>query len=303
MHKLDWDDLQIIIAVARTGSASRAASAIGFNHATVLRRIDAFEKNHNVTLFERQPTGMRPTQACEALLLAARPIDDAVIEIRHTILGQDLKLSGPIRLTTTDSIANHVLVEPLRSFRERHPEIVIDLLITNTRVDLVRLGADISIRPSRNPPKQLIGRNVAPMSFAIYATPALAKAHPDPFSPDTVWIGIHHDLANSPAFNWMGEIETRNPIAARVNTFVAARDLVAADMGIAVLPCFLADRDDRLIRLAPPQDELETSIWVLTPRNLAKSARVRALSDHLLRALKKQRDLFTGKTGKHADLP
>jgi DNA-binding transcriptional LysR family regulator len=101
----------------------------------------------------------------------------------------------------------------------------------------------------------------------------------------------------------MGEIETRNPIAARVNTFVAARDLVAADMGIAVLPCFLADRDDRLIRLAPPQDELETSIWVLTPRNLAKSARVRALSDHLLRALKKQRDLFTGKTGRHADLP
>lgn len=303
MHKLNWDDLQIILAVARTGSASRAATALDLNHATVLRRIDAFEKSHNVTLFDRQSSGMRATSACEDLLAAARPIDDAILEIRHTILGQDLKLSGPIRLTTTDSIADHVLIEPLCMFRDQHPEIVIELLITNTRLDLVRLGADISIRPSRNPPKQLIGRNVAQMNFAIYAAPDRLEADANPFSPDVPWIGIHHDLANSPVFNWMTDIENRNPIAARVNSFVAARDLAVAGMGVAVLPCFLADLDTRLVRLAPPLDELGTSVWVLTPRNLAKSARVRALADHLVRALKKQRFLFAGATAADIEEP
>ena len=294
MHKLNWDDLQIVLAVARSGSASRAAATLGLNHATVIRRIDAFEKSHSVTLFDRQPTGMRATPACKQLLAAARPIDDAILEIRQSILGQDLKLAGSIRLTTTDSIADHVLIEPLSTFRDAHPEIAVDLLVTNTRLDLLRLDADISVRPSRNPPKQLIGRNVATMAFATYATPTLAERHPDPFAHEAVWIGIHHDLANSPVFNWMTEIESRNPIAARVNSFVAAREMAAAGLGIAVLPCFLADRDDRLVRLAPPPAELDTSIWVLTPRNLGKSARVRALADHLVRALKKKQALFAG---------
>jgi DNA-binding transcriptional LysR family regulator len=151
VHKLKWDDLQIILAVARSGSASRAAASLELNHATVIRRIAAFEKANGVTLFDRQPTGMRATPACEALLEAARPIDDAILEIRQNILGQDLKLAGAIRLTTTDSIAHEILVPPLRSFRERHPEITLDLLITNTRLDLLRLDADLSIRPSRDP--------------------------------------------------------------------------------------------------------------------------------------------------------
>jgi DNA-binding transcriptional LysR family regulator len=111
MHKFNWDDLQIILAVARTGSASHAAASVGINHATVLRRIDAFENGHNVTLFDRHPSGMRPTPASETLLAAARAIDHATIEIRRTFLGQRLKLSGPIRLTATDSIVDHILIE------------------------------------------------------------------------------------------------------------------------------------------------------------------------------------------------
>jgi DNA-binding transcriptional LysR family regulator len=132
------------------------------------------------------------------------------------------------------------------------------------------------------------------MNFTVHATPHLAEAHPNLFSPDTVWVGIHHDLANSPVFNWMSEIEDRNPIAARANSFVAARELAAAALGFAVLPRFLGDLVDRLVRLAPPPADLERSIWVLTPGNLGKSVRVRALSDHLVRSLKKQRAVLAG---------
>ena len=294
VHKLKWDDLQSILAVARSGSASRAAASLELNHATVIRRIAAFEKANGVTLFDRQPTGMRATPACEALIEAARPIDDAILEIRQNILGQDLKLAGAIRLTTTDSIADEILVAPLRAFRERHPEITLDLLITNTRLDLARLDADLSIRPSRNPPKQLTGRNVARMAFAAYASKDRAPQRPEPFASEAVWIGIHHDLANSPVFAWMAEIERRNPIAAHANSFVAARELAAAGMGFAILPCFLADNDQRLTRVTPPIDELNMSVWVLTPRNLGRSARVRALSDHLVRHLKKHERRFAG---------
>jgi DNA-binding transcriptional LysR family regulator len=225
---------------------------------------------------------------------AARPIDNAILKIRQNILGQDLKLAGAIRLTTTDSFADEILVAPLRVFRARHPEITRDLLITNPLLDLLRLDADLSIRPSRNPPKQLTGRNVARMAFAACASKDGANARPEPFASDAVWIGIHHDLANSPVFACMAEIKRRNPIAARANSFVAARELAAAGLGFAILPCFLADNDPRLGRITPPISEFDMSVWVLTPGNLGRSARVRALSDHLVRHLKKRERLFAG---------
>ena len=168
-HKISWNDLQIVLAVAEHGSASQAATLLGINHSTVIRRINDFETTHNVRLFERHPTGLKPTTAGASLLEAARPIEGAVINIEREILGQDLKLEGPIRVTSTDSVADHILTPHLKSFHEAHPAITIDLIVTNTRLDLPRLDADVSVRPSRNPPADLIGRNVSGMAFTIYA--------------------------------------------------------------------------------------------------------------------------------------
>ena len=301
-HRIKWNDLQIVLAVAEQGSASKAAILLSLNHSTVIRRINEFETVHSVKLFERHPTGLQPTRAGTAMLEASRPIVGALYNIEREILGQDMKLEGLIRVTTTDSVATGLLVPHLKSFRAAHPAITLDLIVTNTRLDLPRLDADLSIRPSLNPPADLIGINVSRMSFTIYAeTAALPgwQALPDDEQP---WIGISHDLKNSPAASWMEQIESNGQVVARGNSFVTTQHLAANGLGLAILPCFLGDADPRLSRVAPPIKSLQTQLWVLTHRDLRNSARVRALSDHLARALRRQRPALEGETTTVASL-
>jgi DNA-binding transcriptional LysR family regulator len=295
-HRLRWNDLQIVLAAAEHGSANQAAGLLGINHSTVIRRINAFEKDHGVKLFERHPTGLKPTQAGQALLDVSRPIEGAVLKIEREILGQDLKLEGLITMTTTDSIADRILPPHLKTFRDANPAITIDLIVTNARLDLPRLDADLSVRPSRNPPEDLIGRKVSGMAFAIYAETESHRVWQKQATNEQPWIGISHDLKNSPVDAWMQRIEQGRQIVTRSNSFVTARELAASGIGFAILPCFIADADPRLLQIERPLKELETNVWVLTHKDLRNSARVRALSDHLARALHRERDLLEGRS-------
>ncbi len=294
-HKIRWDDLQVVLAVAEHGSASRAAAALGINHTTVIRRVGAFEKSHGVQLFERHPTGLRPTSAGHNLLDATRSIETVVTGIERQILGQDQKLEGPIVLTTTDSIANGVLYPLLETFHLKFPKITIDLVVTNARLDLPRLDADLAVRPSRNPPEHLVGRNVTGMAFTVYGEARALERWARAPGEARPWIGISRDLKNSPVDAWMQPIEASGCVVARANSFVAARELAASGIGLSVLPCFYGDPDKRLVRTEPPQPELDTQVWILAHRDLRNTARVRALSDHLARGLRRQRDLFEGR--------
>lgn len=302
VHKIRWNDLQIVLAVAQHGSASRAANLLGINHSTVIRRINDFEANHSVKLFERHPTGLKPTRAGRSLLEASQPIEGAVLNIEREILGQDLKLEGLIRVTTTESVADHILIPHLKTFREAHPAITIDLIVTSTRLDLPRLDADLSVRPSISPPNDLIGRNVSRMSFAMYAQIQAYEQWQRLPKEQIPWVGVSHALENSPVAGWLKSLRLEHQIATRGNSFVTLREMAANGLGFAVLPCFLGDRDDRLIRVEPPPKELNTFVWVLTHKDLRNSARVRALSEHLARGLRQQRDLLEGRTY-HGPIP
>src|SRR3954471_22355962 len=103
MPGFEWDDLRYVLAVANAGSLAGAARSLGVHHTTVLRRVAAFEKRLGLRLFERLPTGYVLTAGGEELIAAARHIDDTVTTLGRKLAGQDLRLSGTIRVTTTDT--------------------------------------------------------------------------------------------------------------------------------------------------------------------------------------------------------
>ena len=134
------------------------------------------------------------------------------------------------------------------------------------------------------------------MAFTVYAAAGSWPLWREQSEHERPWIGISHDLKNAPAGAWMERIEARGQVVARGNSFVTTHDLAANGLGLAVLPCFLADCDPRLVRVEPPIAEIATSLWVLTHKDLKNSARVRALSDHLSRCLRGQRALLEGRS-------
>ena len=113
---MDWDDLRVFLAVSRKGTLSGAARVLAVNHSTVFRRLNALEANLNVRLFERLPTGYEPTVAGEALSEAAGKAEAEILAAERALAGQDLRLSGALRITMPDTLARLFLPSLIAPF-------------------------------------------------------------------------------------------------------------------------------------------------------------------------------------------
>jgi DNA-binding transcriptional LysR family regulator len=291
---IDWDDLRYVLAVADSGSLNRAASTLRVNRTTVLRRINAFERKHGVRLFERLPNGYLLTDAGGELLAAARGFENAIVSIERKLAGQDLRAEGLVRVATTDTLLASVLQTPLAMFKHEHPRITLDVTTSNAFANLSKRDADVAIRPAVDPPEFLIGRPIGTVAFAVYGASTSEGRGQRIDLPSEPWVGPDDTLAGTSVGRWMrSEMPSVRPDI-RADSLVSLRELCAAGAGLAALPCYLGDSDARLIRVRSPIAEMATALWVLTHPDLARTARVRLLMDHVSAALGRQRPLIEG---------
>lgn len=290
---MDWDDLRYVLAVATTGSLASAARSLGVNHTTVLRRVGAFEKTLGLRLFERHSTGYVLTAGGEELIASARQIDETVTGLARKLAGQDLRLSGTVRVTTTDTLMASILPEILAAFRERHPGIQVEIAISNLMFNLTRRDADVAIRPADKPPQALIGRRVGATAFAIYGSARYLAGHKAKTLTQHRWVAPDDSLAATSVARWMRKTLRGSEITLRADSLLALRDAARADFGLAALPCYLGDTSD-LVRVHRPVPAMQTALWVLTHADLRHAARVRAFTEFVAGALMRRRALLEG---------
>jgi len=297
MHRgIAWDDLQFVLAVAEHGSLAAAARALRVNHTTVLRRVNAFEAAHGVRLFERLPTGYALTAGGEEMLAAARAMAEVVMALERRLAGQDLRIEGSLRVTTTDTLMASVLPEVLAGFREAHPGVAVEVSTSNLMANLTKRDADVAVRPAREVPETLVGRRVAKVAFAVYASPAYLAAHPGTAELAAHrWLAPDDTLATSSIARWMRAELPAAEVALRADSLLSLRQAALAGIGVAALPCYLGDTTPGLRRLEPePVEAMAVSLWVLTHEDLRRTARVGAFTDHVTRALGQRRALIEG---------
>ena len=157
MHKASWNDLKCVLAVAEAGSVKAASVALGVNHATVLRRIAAFEDRHGFRLFRRDPTGYRVEPSAAPILSALRTVGKDVEVVERLLASRGTALEGPVRVTSTDSLAATVLPILIRDIRRDLPGIRPSLATTNNRLNLDQSDAEVTIRPAYALPDGLWG--------------------------------------------------------------------------------------------------------------------------------------------------
>lgn len=275
IHK--WDDLRYVLAISRSAGLNPAAKALGVNASSVYRRLEAMEERMGVRLFERLRSGYRLTEAGEALAEAAERMEAEVLAVERQVLGSDVRLEGHIRLSSSEAFAFYVLPEMLLEFRRQYPGVRLDLLVSNQIVDLGRRDADVVIRATLTPPEHLVGRSVGEIGFACYATPRYLDRHGRGRAlADYEWIGFDGALSHIAQARWMQrEIPDAQQVL-RCDSFGAALEAVACEVGVGALPCAVADRDPRFERLADSHIATGMQVWVLTHPDLRRSARVRA---------------------------
>lgn len=290
---MEWDDLRVVLAVFREGTLSGAARRLGVTHSTVFRRLGAIEEQIGARLFERFRDGYVPTPAGETAAEAAARLEDEVLTLERRLSGQDLRPSGVVRITTTDTLGT-ILMRHLPAMRAVHPEIQFEVAISNAMANLTRREAEIAIRPTPEPPEILVGRRVADIAHAIYGSKAYLSRRQEKELSAHDWIALDDALASTVIGRWIHENLRAARITCRVDALPALRDAALAGLGLALLPCYLGDPAPGLRRLAQ-KTEPRSALWLLTHDDLKRTARIRATLDFLAKAFTSERALFEGR--------
>lgn len=290
-------DLALVSALAQGRSIRRAADLMGVHQSTVFRQLERLEGDLGVRLFERFRDGYVPTSAGEELWAIARRTEEALLHVESRLRGRDMRPSGLVRVATTDTLMATLLGPILRSFREQHPEVELEIAVSNLPADLMRRDADVAIRPTLDPPQNLVGRRVGALAFAVYASSDVLgrDGHSPPAGADLPWIGFDASLSHTRAAQSLVRLlEGRQP-PVRLNSLLAAMQAARAGMGFALLPCYVGDGEPGLRRVGEPIREFAASLWLLTHPDLRRVARVKAFMDFCFDALRAESARLEGR--------
>jgi DNA-binding transcriptional LysR family regulator len=298
----DWNDLRCFLAVASTGSTLAASRALNVNQTTVARRIGVLERAIGMKLFDKRQTGYALTEAGVELRATAERVEveaNAFVEHAGAIAR---RISGVIRVTTNEGLANRVMAPALSAFRRLHPEVRVDLVVDERRLDLTRGAADVALRTGSRPTESgLVVRRLAPMAWAAYCSRDYAERRGCPSSVDTLCrhavIGAEGPIAALPGWSWLREAAPEAEVAARSSSLTNLISAVKAGLGVTVLPCFLADSDADLVRCIGPISGVQSDLWLLTREDARDVRRVRAFVDFLAAHVAAMRPLLAGEAG------
>lgn len=283
--RVDWDDLRTFLAVARAGSLAEAARGLGVSYSTVSRRLAALEHGLGVRLFDRSGAAYALTREGSEMLESARRMEAEFEAVSRQVSGRDARLAGRVRIATTDALATAFMPE-LAAFTRRYPEIEIDLLSTPEPAELAMREAEVALLVTDRPPPTLVGRRLAVLPSALYASrDYLADHAADAELATHLWVGWEDGMSHIPAARWLREEMPAARIACRVSSGTTLRAAVRAGVGIGHLLCFLADTDPVLVQLRPPEPALETGLWLLTHEDLRTTGRVRVFLDSMAESI------------------
>ncbi|MFN3201437.1 MAG: LysR family transcriptional regulator [Bradymonadia bacterium] len=284
---MDWDDLQYVLAVHRQHSLSGAAQQLGVTHTTVGRRLKGLEAHLGVRLFDRTPDGYVTTIAGEEIVAAAQQMEEVALTAEGRVLGRDVRLQGPLRVSTMDTLFQQH-IEAFASFRTRYPLIELTVCISDDEVSLTRRDADVALRMTNTPPPYLVGRQIGHLDFAVYGLAAWVEERGEEAG-YAAYPWLHWDERSNTRWldGWLARHAPGAEIAMRVGfPSTLIRVAILAGIGVHFLPCAEGDADSRLRRIGPVVSEFRRGLWVLTLADLRNTPRVRAFMDHMAESVR-----------------
>lgn len=291
-HMNNWDDRRYFLEVARSGSLRKASERLNVSRSTVQRRILALEKGLGVRLFERLPSGYFTTQAGEVMLTATTRMEEEALTADRMLAGTDARLSGTIRVAVPGAVLANPMIREFAAFTNTHPYVHLELLTAYRPADLARREADVALRITNDPPEDLIGRRILKVARACYVAKQYLPKTTGPNKAEPRWINPND---KSLAEHWTQASDHHGLTTGMViDDPVATREAVIAGLGIAVLPCFMADGFDDLYRMPPGKLILEQDLWILTHKDLRGSARIRVFMQFMASAFLRHRALYEG---------
>jgi DNA-binding transcriptional LysR family regulator len=308
MHIMDWDGIRYFLEVARTQRVSGAAKRLGVQHTTVSRRIHLLEQSLNTVLFNKsKASGYTLTEDGQRFLAHAEQIESTLLNAQEEVSGQAAALSGHLRVGATEGFGSYVLAPLMVDFQRRFPGITLEIMPVPRFISLSKREADIAIsleQPQRGPYlRTLLGE----YTLRLYGTRAYLEQNPPIRNREDLehhrYIGYVEELLFSDDLRYLDDIVPAANVGFRSTSVIAQYHAALQGNALAILPCFMAAQDPRLITVLEDEIQVSRRFWMYCHEDLRQSRRVMALWDFIKRAAQLNAPLLQGADDRLRYLP
>jgi DNA-binding transcriptional LysR family regulator len=280
-----WELYRSFLAVIREGSLSGAARQLGLTQPTVGRHVDALEEALGTVLFTRSQGGLAPTELALALIPHAEAMSMAAEALKRTASGEAAEERGTVRITASEIIGTEVLPLILTRFREKHPRIAVEVVLSNRTDDLIRRDADIAIRMVRPTQSSLVARKSGSVKIGVHGHRKLIEKMGAPSSLQEAgnfpFIGFDREPSVQRVLKDLGIPVNRDLFAYRCDSDAGQFAALKAGFGFGYCQYPLAKHYPDLVAVMPDIHEFGLDLWIVMHEDLKTSRRMRLMFDHL----------------------
>jgi len=285
-RELGATDLALLLALVRAGNLAGAAQLSGVDASTVFRTVQRAEQSLRQRLFERSRQGYRPTELGQQLAEHAERIEAELEAARSAAQAREGAVSGLVRISTTDTLLDGLLLPALPALRATHPLLRLEINARNELANLTQRETDVALRATTRPPPHLVGRHLGPIHSAVYIAKAAApKRRRAVDLAGEPWIVVDDALPEHPSVRWRRKHLPRVEPALRLSGVQLVFDAVRAGLGVGIAPTFLARLHSDVVALTPPLEECETQLWLLTHPESRHLRRIQAVANHIVQTV------------------
>ncbi|WP_232369269.1 LysR family transcriptional regulator [Leptospira abararensis] len=277
----DIEDLKTFIFVVQERSFTQVASKMGVTKAAVAKRILGLEKIWKTQLFYRNTRKVVPTREAELIFHKVISVLDSVKELENSLANKD-ELEGTLRVTCVSSMANHFVSEIIEGFLEQNPKIKIQLIVTDSFLDLMEESIDIGIRVAMEIPVNLVGTHLFKNRIIAVVSPDYLKTNKPILSPkqlethNLLYLDLHKDLGFSGTELKLAEVTKNRKFLS--NDAASLVQMGLKGKGVLVRSFWDIEAHIQSGKLIPILKEfpLENfgNVWVVHPNNRTPSRRV-----------------------------
>lgn len=270
---MDWNALQLVLAVSRTESLSAAARRLAIDQTTVSRRLKAIEADLGTALFSRIEGRLVPTEPGEKVIAAAETMETAADGLAESLSRGLQHCEGRVRLTAVPLLMNRLLIPRLGELTTKHPKLEIEAIAESGNLSLSRRETDLALRFARPQKDAGLCRRLSDLPYSLYCATDNATQTP-------TWITYEETHAHLPQARWIARKSNGENIGQlRVNDAESALAAVRAGQGQTLLPDIVAARDSSLRRVK--SGVLTREVWLMVHPEVRQLPRVQAVIDWL----------------------
>lgn len=281
---MEWSDVRIFLAIARTGTLGAAARLLDLSHPTMGRRLRALEDATGQVLFQRTAEGFVLTEEGAAILPLAEQMEDSALTMERRLAGEQQELQGTLRVSSADWFGAYVLPPVIAEYLREYPHVEIEILTGTRLFNLAQREADVAFRIVPFEGADIVQRRLAQMRYGAY----VARASADPVEGDGAGnrlIAMDTSTGNFPDIDWLKKRFPNAGVVLKSNNRNVHAQMCGMGLGIAVLPRPVGDQVGSIRRLDLSEDPPHREIWMGYHRDLRRLHRLRAFVDLVIKHL------------------